>query len=156
MKKIENNKGVTLVALVITIIVLIILAAVSLATLTGDNTIFTRSQEARDDTAVSQSKDLINTALSSIKVEATAIYYSDGGVSGVATYLKGLGNDVTKVGLSDNEFSLVNGASETGTGTLTITANDTSLKITSGTITFDAEDNKTGLISPSVDATATE
>ncbi len=37
MEKILKEKGVTLIALVITIIVLLILAGVSIATLTGDN-----------------------------------------------------------------------------------------------------------------------
>ena len=37
MKRIRKNKGITLIALVITIIVLLILAAVSIATLTGEN-----------------------------------------------------------------------------------------------------------------------
>ncbi len=45
MKKL-NTKGITLIALVITIIVLLILAAVSIATLTGDNGILTKAQEA--------------------------------------------------------------------------------------------------------------
>lgn len=36
MKK-SNSKGITLIALVITIIVLLILAGVSIATLTGEN-----------------------------------------------------------------------------------------------------------------------
>ena len=39
----RNNKGVTLVALVITIIVLLILAGVSLAMLTGDSGILTNA-----------------------------------------------------------------------------------------------------------------
>jgi len=33
----ETNKGITLIALVITIIVLLILAGISIVTLTGDN-----------------------------------------------------------------------------------------------------------------------
>ena len=41
-----NNKGVTLIALVVTIIVLLILAGVAIATLTGDNGIITKAQEA--------------------------------------------------------------------------------------------------------------
>ena len=36
-KNIQRTKGITLIALVITIIVLLILAGVSIATLTGDN-----------------------------------------------------------------------------------------------------------------------
>lgn len=45
----DRNKtsGITLIALVITIIVLLILAGVTIATLTGDNGILTRAQEAK-------------------------------------------------------------------------------------------------------------
>ena len=37
MKKRKTNKGITLIALVITIIILLILAAVTIASLTGEN-----------------------------------------------------------------------------------------------------------------------
>jgi len=36
-RKVRTNKGITLIALVITIIVLLILAGISIVTLTGDN-----------------------------------------------------------------------------------------------------------------------
>ena len=39
----KNNKGITLIALVITIIVLLILAGISIAMLTGENGILTNS-----------------------------------------------------------------------------------------------------------------
>ena len=45
-----NNKGITLIALVITIIVLLILAGVSIAMLTGDNGILTQAQNAKKET----------------------------------------------------------------------------------------------------------
>ena len=44
----KRQKGITLIALVITIIVLLILAGVSIATLTGENGIFSKSQEAKE------------------------------------------------------------------------------------------------------------
>ena len=50
MKKKQMNKGITLIALVITIVVLLILAGVTIATLTGDNGILTRAQEAKEKT----------------------------------------------------------------------------------------------------------
>ncbi len=56
-----QNKGITLIALVITIIVLLILAAISIATLTGDNGILTKANEAKDETrgaSVEEAKDL--------------------------------------------------------------------------------------------------
>ncbi len=47
----KNNKGITLIALVVTIIVLLILAGVSIAMLSGDNGILTKAGEARDNSA---------------------------------------------------------------------------------------------------------
>ena len=46
----RKEKGITLIALVITIIVLLILAGVSIAMLTGDNGILTRANDAKDKT----------------------------------------------------------------------------------------------------------
>ena len=46
----KKNKGITLIALVITIIVLLILAGVTIATLSGDNGILTRATEAKEKT----------------------------------------------------------------------------------------------------------
>ena len=43
----KNNKGITLIALVITIIVLLILAGVSIAMLTGENGILTQANESK-------------------------------------------------------------------------------------------------------------
>lgn len=46
-EQLKINKGITLIALVITIIVLLILAGVTIATLTGDNGILTKAQSAK-------------------------------------------------------------------------------------------------------------
>ena len=48
--KLKNNKGITLIALVITIIVLLILAGVSIAMLTGENGILMQAQNAKAET----------------------------------------------------------------------------------------------------------
>lgn len=51
MKKIlffKKEKGITLIALVVTIIVLLILAAVTIAVLFGDNGIITKAKQAAD------------------------------------------------------------------------------------------------------------
>ena len=53
----NNNKGITLIALVITIIVLLILAGVSIATLTGDNGLLNKAGEAKEQTEVAEVKD---------------------------------------------------------------------------------------------------
>ena len=49
-KQRKNSNGITLIALVITIIVLLILAGVSIAMLTGDNGILTQAQNAKNRT----------------------------------------------------------------------------------------------------------
>ena len=53
----NKNKGITLIALVITIIVLLILAGVTIAMLMGDNGIITQAQEAKISTELSGYKE---------------------------------------------------------------------------------------------------
>ena len=54
-----SNKGITLIALVITIIVLLILAGISIAMLTGENGILTKASKAKEET---QRTDIIERA----------------------------------------------------------------------------------------------
>ena len=56
--KTKSNKGITLIALVITIIVLLILAGVTIAALSGDNGILTRAKEAKKKQKVFQIKEV--------------------------------------------------------------------------------------------------
>ena len=53
-----RDKGITLIALVITIIVLLILAGVSIATLTGPNGLITRANEAKEKTEQAEEDEL--------------------------------------------------------------------------------------------------
>ena len=53
----RGSKGITLIALVITIIVLLILAGVSIATLMGENGLLTRASEARKKTEEAEEKE---------------------------------------------------------------------------------------------------
>ena len=52
-----NIKGITLVALVVTIIVLLILAGVSIVMITGNNGILTQAQKAKIATELSNYKE---------------------------------------------------------------------------------------------------
>ena len=64
MKKIEmKEKGITLIALVITIIVLLILAGVTIATLTGDNGILTKATESKDKTEEAEAEEQVKLAI---------------------------------------------------------------------------------------------
>jgi len=55
-----KERGVTLIALVITIIVLLILAGISIAMLTGDNGIIKKAQEAKEATELSGIKEEVD------------------------------------------------------------------------------------------------
>ena len=57
--KIKQTEGITLIALVITIIVLLILAGVTIATLTGENGIITRATSAKNQTIIAQDEEMI-------------------------------------------------------------------------------------------------
>ena len=61
MRIVKNSKGITLIALVITIIVLLILAGVSIAMLTGENGILTRASDAKEQTEIAEVKERAQT-----------------------------------------------------------------------------------------------
>ena len=65
MKK-TNNSGITLIALVITIIVLIILAGISIAMLTGRNGILNKANQADYETVRAEARERINLALDAV------------------------------------------------------------------------------------------
>ena len=61
-----KNRGITLIALVITIIVLLILAGISIAMLTGENGLLTKVIDAKNKTNEAQAKEKIDLAVSNI------------------------------------------------------------------------------------------
>lgn len=76
----KENKGVTLVALVITIIVLLILAGVTLSMVMGDSGIFSKANKASTETTISSAKDAVRLAT----LEAVTDQYTDNGSIGTA------------------------------------------------------------------------
>lgn len=59
----NSIKGITLVALVVTIVVLLILAGISITMLTGDNGIINQAQKAKTSTEYAQWEELIDLAI---------------------------------------------------------------------------------------------
>ena len=55
----KRNKGITLIALVVTIIVLLILAGISIMMLTGQNGILNRASEAKENTGRAEAEELV-------------------------------------------------------------------------------------------------
>lgn len=64
----KNNKGITLIALVVTILVLLILAGLSISTLTGENGILKQASKAKEETHIAQDKELIQLAINEYNV----------------------------------------------------------------------------------------
>ena len=62
-QKLKENKGITLIALVITIIILLILAGVVIATLTGDNGILGKAKTAKTTNDEEKAKEQIKIAV---------------------------------------------------------------------------------------------
>ena len=71
-KKFVKNRGITLIALVITIIVLLILAGVSISMLSGDNGILSRAAEARIESRASKVEEEKNLWKSELGIDKYA------------------------------------------------------------------------------------
>ena len=90
----KNNKGITLIALVITIIVLLILAGVSIAMLTGNNGILTQANEAKVWTELGSVDDSYKTYILGLQANN----------NGAQVDLNSLTDLLTKVSVGDSGY----------------------------------------------------
>ena len=93
----EKTHGITLIALVITIIILIILVGVTIVSLTGENSLFTRAKQAKLNYSVSSAKEKLELAITNLIVEQT----SNGENTNKEDLLK-INSDEIDVGSIDN------------------------------------------------------
>ena len=114
MKRTKQN-GITLIALVITIIVLLILAGVSIATLTGENGILTRANDARESTEIGEERE-------KVELSATGALAED---LGREIDIDTLRTELEKY-FEDGKYDVQEGTNEDGTEgyIVTITEND--------------------------------
>ena len=152
----RNQKGITLIALVITIIVLLILAGVSIAMLTGDNGILTQANNAKVSQIEGQVKEEVNLAVQAAKMfaEQKAVETSTGWLASDADKL-GTASDTagkeTVIGQLRNDLTTTKGyktieptTQVAATGTDGIPAGyTTSVKITYETDDYKSATNKT-------------
>lgn len=116
----KNNKGITLIALVVTIIVLLILAGVSIAMLTGQNGILTRASEAGKDTAIANAKEKVTLAIN----EAITDYYKDtytGSTTSTTTLYSASKAALDKLNNVEESGATIAVAESSGTTTVSIT-----------------------------------
>ncbi len=111
MKKGKNlNSGITLIALVVTIIVLLILAGVTIATLVGDNGILTRANEAAQTNTQTEERERISLAWQSLYLEKRQ---TDGTLAEITA------DEILEQLIADGVDEDI--VSATGTGTITVT-----------------------------------
>ena len=137
----KNQNGITLIALVITIIVLIILAGVAIAMLSGDNGILSRASQAAED---SKKGALAEAA----KIAVGEIYTEDYADSGAPDFVAKSGTLLKKI-IDANDS--VSDAKITNSETMT---SDKYVTITSekqGQTVYVRKDGKISETVPSVD-----
>ena len=124
-EKIEANKGITLIALVITIIVLLILAGVSIAMLTGENGILTQAQNAKNKTAEAEVQEIADLDKQNTFIENLA--------SGGSIVKPGEPVDST----SKNNYIDQNGDKATVPAGFTVSGIESEQKISEGLVIYD-------------------
>lgn len=166
----KGNKGITLIALVVTIIVLLILAGVAIAMLRGDNGILNRATEARYENIIASFDEQVR--LSQIAVRSHITANMVGGSDYIATDNKtsttktvgnfdALVNEVKdELGVTDaNTLKTVNtekytvkyyldegSATKDGTGYIIITYSDNSLRSSMPTTAGSADTWQSGAV----------
>ena len=117
----KNNKGITLVALVVTIVVLLILAGVSINLVLGDNGIITKAKEAQRKSAEASQNDLIGMNELAQQLEeqingSTGSGSGNGGAGGSGTDTKVPAEATAETApyFPDNTFTKKEGTIDTG------------------------------------------
>ena len=140
----REQKGITLIALVITIIVLLILAGVSIAMLTGQNGILTQATNAKTETAQAEAEEKINLALNAVKSKIYEKQVSNSSYNGGTSTLD---TDIVSTVLTQDGFSATAAPAnnkegywhEFANGTLTLHYTNPEAKITSITGSIDVD-----------------
>mgnify|MGYP004588358563 FL=1 len=71
VQKLKNQNGITLVALVITTIILLVLAGITVVALSGENGLFSKTKQAREKYSISEAKEKLTTKLMQLQTEVT-------------------------------------------------------------------------------------
>ena len=127
---IKNQKGITLIALVITIIVLLILAGVSIAMLTGPNGLLTRAEDSKIATVEGRVRDAVSVAVSNARITKYQTSNNVTDATGTITVddIKAevedtMGTGYTVTGTSTTTFTVTGG--DLGGKTMTVTISTT-------------------------------
>ncbi len=126
----KQTKGITLIALVITIIVLLILAGVSIAMLTGQNGILTQTQGAQEETTNKSAEEKVKLAVMAARAQSEGALDAD---KLVAEITNNYGGTATKIGTGFPVNVTVDGKSFTVNSDGNVTSKDSG---TTGKVTI--------------------
>lgn len=123
----KKERGITLVALVVTIVVLLILAGVSISMVLGNNGIVTKAKDSQAAQDKAYAREVVESALKSVQIDVLTGKISAGSVANVVT------------AIGDSKFTA-------GADTNTITYKPKTDGTTTYTVTVDISDVNTGYI----------
>lgn len=126
----KKERGITLVALVVTIVVLLILAGVSISMVLGNNGIVTKAKETQTAQDKAYAEDVIESGLKAVQIEVLSNTLPTGKTANVAYVVEKINND--------SAFTVKSGSTDT-------------ITYTKGTATYDIKVDMTKYI---VDKTA--
>ena len=133
----KGNKGITLIALVITIIVLLILAGVSIAMLTGDNSLLGNAQRTGPYNDIGAAKDEIGLAYNSAMQQYYEQKYTGAQLNSSASFATAFNTAFNALTEAQKHGCQVNYSGDnTQGGTITITKESYKLE---GTVTVTPE-----------------
>ena len=104
----KKERGITLVALVVTIVVLLILAGVSISMVLGNNGIFTKAKETQTAQDKAYAEDVIESGLKAVQIEVLSNTLPNGEKADVE-YVVGK--------INDSAFTVKSGSKDTITYT---------------------------------------
>lgn len=117
---IKNNKGITLVALVVTIIVLIILAGVSINIVMGNDGIITRAKQAKENMEIAtlEEQEQLNELYEKLNIEAGTIGSSNDAIAKLVDFKTKIATAITESGIetsaSDSAETMANNIKQLG------------------------------------------
>lgn len=139
MRNFKNQRGITLVALVVTIIVLLILAGVTLSLVAGENGILGRATRAVDTNEIATAKEQVGLMVSDL----VAGYYETKYVNHVDTYNNQLEYIIAEIGDGKDTDNGEYRVTITSAGKITVTGGaldaSSNLESITGTIANDGK-----------------
>ena len=150
MKNLRNEKGITLVALVVTIIVLLILAGVSLSLVAGGNGIINKAATASDRTIEGSAREQTELKLAELVADYFEAKYVNSSLpTGVDNQLDYIANQAS-AGTPAGDYTITVSAA----GALTVKRTKDNMDIATGTVSEEGKltawNKATGTSTPSV------